>query len=71
MKINSLKLIDKNETYIIFEVSYKSFFGEKKRIACGDLRYKLFCWMDTDETLFRTESIKAWISTGKEELTMY
>jgi hypothetical protein len=71
MKINSLKLIDKNETYIIFEVSYKSFFGEKKRIACGNFRYNLFYWMDTNKTLFRTESIEAWISTGKEELTIY
>jgi hypothetical protein len=71
MKINGLKLIGKNETYIIFKVSYKSFFGKKKRIACGDLKYKLFYWMDNNESIRSTNNIEAWISTGKEELTIY
>jgi hypothetical protein len=71
MKITNLKLIEKNGTSVIFEVSFKSFFGEKKRLACVDLRYRIFHWMDTDKRILHTESIEAWLNTGKEELKIY
>jgi hypothetical protein len=72
MKITNLKLIEKNGTSVIFEVSYKSFFGEKKRLAHCDLRYRIFHWMDNSRLIgISTESIDAWLSTGLEELKIY
>jgi hypothetical protein len=71
MKITNLKLIEKNGTSVIFEVSFKSFFGEKKRLAHSDLRYQLFYWMDNNESIRSTNNIEAWLNTGKEELKVY
>jgi hypothetical protein len=71
MKITNLKLIEKNETSVIFEVSFKSFFGEKKRLAHGDLKYELFYWMDNNESIRSTGNIEAWLSTNKKELKTY
>jgi hypothetical protein len=72
MKITNLKLIEKNGNSVIFEVSYKSFFGEKKRLAFStDIRYGIFYWMDNNESISIRLSIEAWLNTGKEELKIY
>ncbi len=73
MKITNLKLIEKNGTSVIFEVSFKSFFGEKKRLACVDLKHSQFCWWMDNSRLIGTniKNIRAWLSTGLEELKIY
>lgn len=66
MKITKLSLIEETETYYIFSVFFKSFFGEKKRTAIKNKKSSYHRWMATNELIAENESINAWLSTDKK-----
>ncbi len=71
MKITKLKLIEETKTYYIFEIFFKSFFGEiKNRTAFKKKTETYPKWMDTDELIISNEGIEAWLSTDKTDFTL-
>jgi len=71
MKITNLKLIEETDKFVTFEVYFKSFFGEKKRLGMKNKKYDYCEWMDTGENIFLTNTINAWLETGKKEFKIY
>jgi hypothetical protein len=71
MRIKKLKLITETDTYYIFEITYKSFFGaEKNRTAIKNKWESYPKWMDTDELIISNEGINAWLSTDKKDFIL-
>lgn len=77
MKINSLKVLEANDTHIIAEVNYSvfSFFGREKEIKRQIYKdkngFEEYWWyLDTGELFSNSDSINAMLSTNKNSYTI-